>query len=386
MAATEEITMLPMLNAILEEDGFGGIPACVEILLNEAMRLERSKVLGAAPYERSDARLGHANGFKPKTYRGSIGELKLQIPQVRGDVEFYPSALERGARSERALKLAVAEMYVNGVSTRRVTKVVEKLRGFSVSSAEVSRAAALLDEELEQWRNRPLGCVPHLILDARYEKVRIDGSVVSVSLLVATGILADGHRSVLGVSVSLSEAEVHWRQLLQQLQKRGLHGVISVTADDHAGLSKALDAVFVGVKRQRCQCHLQRNAQAYVPKVSMREEVASDIRDIYNAPDRNEADRQLGQKVEKYREKASKLAEWMEVAIPQGLTIFELPRPLWKKLRTTNGVERINRELLRRTRVAGLFPNTKSLLRLASAILMEISEEWESGKRYVIMS
>jgi len=385
MSAVQETTLLSEVGAILEEHGFAGLPACVEILVNEAMRLERAHVLGAGPYERSDKRRGYANGYKPKTIRSRIGELHLSVPQVRGEVDFYPSALEKGIRSERALKIAVGEMYVNGISTRRVTKVVEELCGLSVSSAEVSRAAALLDAELQKWRNRSLQCVPHLLLDARYEKVRIDGCVVSASLLIATGILPDGHRSVLGVSVSLSEAEVHWRQLLQQLVERGLHGVVSVTADDHAGLNKALDAVFPGVKRQRCQCHLQRNAQAYVPKLSMREEVASDIRDIFNAPDRGEADRLLRMKVEKYRQKASKLTEWMEEAIPQGLTVFDLPRRLWKKLRTTNGVERINRELLRRTRVAGLFPNTESLLRLASAILMEISEEWETGKRYVSM-
>lgn len=385
MAAVEESTMLSMVGAILEDEGFAGVPACVEILLNEAMKIERSRALGAQPYERNTGRLGYANGYKPKTVRSRIGALNLAVPQVRGDVDFYPSALERGVRSERALKLAVAEMYVKGVSTRRVTKVVEQLCGLSVSSTEVSRAAALLDAELEQWRNRPLGRVPHLILDARYEKVRIDGCVRSASLLVVTGILPDGHRSVLGVSVSLSEAEVHWRELLQSLVERGLHGVISVTADDHSGLGNALDAVLPGILRQRCQFHLQRNAQAHVSRLSMREEVASDIRDIFNAPDKHEADRLLALKCEKYRSKAARLAEWMEVAIPEGLAVYGLPKRLWKKLRTTNSVERVNKELHRRTKVAGLFPNTESLLRLASAILMEISEEWETGKKYVAM-
>lgn len=371
--------------AILENDGVSGIGSCIQILVNEAMRIERSRVLKAQPYERNQAREGYANGYKPKTVRSRIGELTFAVPQVRGDVEFYPSALERGERSERALKLALAEMYVNGISTRRVTKVVEELCGFSVSSAEVSRASKLLDEELEQWRNRALGEVPHLFLDARYEKVRIGGSVVSASLLVVTGILPTGHRSVLGVSVSLSEAEVHWRELLQQLLSRGLHGVKSVTADDHAGLNKALDAVLPGVKRQRCQVHLQRNAQAYVPKVAMREEVAADIRAVFNAPERCEADRLLKLKVEKYAKSAPKLSAWMDENLAQGLTVFDYDTKLMKKLRTTNGVERINRELKRRTRVAGLFPNTESLLRLASAILSEISEEWETGKRYVTL-
>ncbi len=386
MTAVTETTMLSQVSTILEDNGFSGVPACVEILLNEAMRIERSHALGAQPWERTDNRRGYANGYKPKTMRSRIGSMTFEVPQVRGDVEFYPSALERGIRSERALKVAIAEMYIKGVSTRRVTKVVEKMCGLSVSSSEVSRATALLDKELELWRTRPLGQVPHLILDARYEKVRIDGCVRSAALLVVTGILPDGHRSVLGVSVSLSEAEVHWRKLLLQLVERGLHGVVSVTADEHAGLNKALEAVLPGIKKQRCQFHLQRNAQGYVPKVSMREEVASDIRDVFNAPDRHEADRLLRLKCEKYRPKASKLAEWMEDALPQGLTIYGLPKPLWKKLRTSNGIERVNRELYRRTKVAGLFPNTESLLRLASAILMEISEEWETGKRYVRMA
>jgi transposase-like protein len=385
MAAVEEITMLSEVKTILCDQGFDGIGSCVQILVNEAMRIERSQVLAAQPYERCEARKGYANGYKDKRVRSRVGELHLRVPQVRGDVQFYPSSLERGVRSERALKAAVAEMYVKGVSTRRVTKVVERLCGLSVSSADVSRATALLDEELEKWRTRPLGLVPHLILDARYEKVRIDGCVVSASLLVATGVLPTGHRTVLGVSVSLSEAEVHWREFLGQLLNRGLHGVQSVTTDDHAGLTKAIVAVLPGIKWQRCQFHLQQNAQAFVPKVAMREGVASDIRDIFNAPDHDEAMRLLGKTCDKYKKSASNLAKWMEENIPQGMTAFTMEKQLRKKLRTTNGVERVNKELARRTKVVGLFPNQESLLRLASAILMEISEEWETGRRYVKM-
>jgi len=383
MAAVEEITMLSQVSSILEENGFDGIGPCVEILINEAMRIERSRELNAQPYQRTAGRRGYANGFKPKTIRSRIGALTLSVPQVRGDVEFYPSALERGIRSERALKLAVAEMYINGVSTRRVTKVVEQLCGLSISSTEVSRATELLDVELEKWRNRPLGCVAHLVLDARYEKVRVEGTVRSVAVLIASGILPDGHRCILGTSVALSEADVHWREFLRSLQERGLHGVKSATSDNHEGLVKALKAVMPGIIWQRCQVHLQRNAQAHVPKVDMREAVAGDIRAIFNAPDANEAQRLLGLTVKKYAKKAAKLAAWMEENIPDGLSIFNLPKNLWRKLRTTNGVERTNREILRRTRVAGLFPNSEALLRLCSAILMEISEEWETGKTYV---
>lgn len=383
MTAMNESTFLDEVCGILQENGFNGIARCVEVLVNEAMRIERSQALAAAPYERSDERKGYANGFKPKTVKSRIGSLTFSVPQVRGDVSFYPSALERGVRSERALKLAVAEMYVKGVSTRRVTAVVEELCGTSISSAEVSRAAALLDEELKLWRERELGAIPYLLLDARYEKVRIGGSVVSAAVLIATGVRPDGHRSVLGVSVALSEAELHWREFLTSLMQRGLHGVRCVTADDHAGLNAALNATIPGVLRQRCQFHLQLNAQAYVPKISMRADVAADIRAIFNAPDAKEARRMLTLTIAKYRKSAPQLADWLENSIPQGLTVFELPKHVRTKLRTTNGVERLNKEIARRTKVAGLFPNTESVLRLVSAMLMEISEEWETGKVYL---
>lgn len=274
-------------------------------------------------------------------------------------------------------------MFVKGVSNRKVTDVVEKLCGFQISSADVSRSVAMLDEELKPWRERPLESIPYLLLDARYEKVRIGGTVVSASVLVAVGVLPDGHRSILGVSVALSEAEVHWRDFLVSLMERGMHGVKCVTSDDHKGLNAALNAVLPGVLRQRCQFHLQRNAQGYVPRVAMRGNVAADIRSIFNAPDIKEAQRFLALTVTKYKKSAPQLSLWMEKAIPEGLTIFSLPTHLQKKLRTSNGLERLNKEIARRTKVATLFPNTESLLRLVSAILMEISEEWETGKIYV---
>lgn len=382
-AANTENTFMAEVCGILQENGFEGVSRCVEILVNEAMRIERSRVLCANPYERTEARTGHANGFKSKTVKSRIGSLNLSVPQVRGDVSFYPSALERGVRSERALKAAVAEMYVKGISNRKVTAVVEELCGFSVSSADVSRSVALLDEELKPWRERQLESIPYLILDARYEKVRIGGSVVPASLLVAVGVRPDGRRSVLGVSVALSEAEVHWREFLASLMERGMHGVLCVTSDDHKGLNAALNAQLPGVKRQRCQFHLQRNAQGYVPKVNMREAVAADIRAVFNAPDIKEAQRFLALTISKYKKSAPQLSKWMEEALPQGLTVFSLPGHVQKKLRTSNGLERLNKEIARRTKVATLFPNTEALLRLASAILMEISEEWETGKIYL---
>lgn len=377
-----ESNVLNQVVELLAENGFDGIANVLELILNQAMLIERSQALGAAPYERSEDRRGHANGFKPKTLTSRLGKLNLQVPQTRG-VEFYPSALERGERSERALKLAIAEMYVQGVSTRKVAAVMQELCGTDVSSAQVSRASQLLDEELLKWRERPLAETPYLILDARYEKVRIEGKVLSSAVLTAIGILPSGKRSILGVSVSLSEAEVHWRDFLAGLQARGLCGVKFVVSDNHKGLKQALQTRLTSVPWQRCQFHLAQNAMHYVPKVEMRREVAVDLRCVLNANDRREADERLAKLVLKYQKTAPKLAAWLETNVPEGLTVFSLPEQHRRRLRTTNGLERLNKEIKRRTRVATLFPNEDSLLRLVSAVLMEISEDWETGKTYL---
>jgi putative transposase len=379
-----ECTELDAVVQLLADHGFDGMAQAIQTLMNEAMKLQRSEALGAGPYQRTAERRGHANGFKPKTVHSRLGKLELQVPQTRG-VEFYPTVLERGERSERALKLAVAEMYVQGVSTRKVATITAELCGWEVSSAQVSRAAALLDEELSAWRNRPLGEISYLILDARYEKIRHGGAVVSCAVLVAIGVTADGARSILGVSVSLSEAEIHWREFLTSLQERGLHGVRYVVSDDHAGLKEARQARLAGVPWQRCQFHLAQNALHYVPSVALRSEVARDLRGVLDAGDRPEADRRLTQLVAKYAEPAPKLAAWLEANVPEALTVLSLPVAHRRRLRTTNMLERVNKELKRRTRVATLFPNEQSALRLVTAVLMEISEDWETNRNYLTM-
>ena len=383
MTHEQEISGVSEAVQMVLEEGMEGLGPAVSVLLNEAMKIERSRALGAEPWQRNAERTGYANGYKPRTLKTRLGKLELAVPQVRGDVDFYPSALERGQRSERALKVALAEMYVQGVSTRNVTDVLEAMCGTTVSSSEVSRASALLDEELEKWRGRPLGEVPYMVLDARYEKVRRDGAVVSCAILIASGVDAEGRRSILGVSVSMSEAEVHWREFLRTLKARGLHGTRMITSDDHDGLKAALRGTFSGVPWQRCQVHLQRNAAGYVPKADMRASVAQTIREIFTAPDREEAQRLLDKAVGKYEKTASKLAAWMAENLPEGFAAFSLPIKLRRRLRSTNMVEWVNKEIRRRTRVAGLFPNEQSLLRLVSAVLVEISEDWETGKRYV---
>lgn len=381
MNNTTEDNPINQIMEIIIEQGFGGMDQAMTILINEAMKIERSHVLQATAYERTPDRQGRANGYKPKSVKSRLGNLELQIPQVRDGIGFYPSALEKGERSERALKLAMAEMYIKGVTTRKVSGVLQKLCGLEFSSTDVSRASELLDKELELWRNRPIGEVVYLIIDARYEKVRMNGSIVSCAVLIATGVLANGHRSVLGVSVSMSESEVHWRDFLLSLKMRGMHGVKLVTSDDHSGLRAALESSMPGVAWQRCQTHLQRNAAAYVPKTDMREAVATRIRNIFNAPNREEADRLLAKAVEEYSKTAGRLAIWMEENIPEGLAVFSMPEKHRRRLRTTNMVERQNQEIKRRTRVSGLFPNEASLLRLVSAILMEVSEDWETAEK-----
>ena len=365
------------------ESGEGRFTAVLRLLLNEAMKHERAAALGAKPYERTEERTGYANGFKPKTLVTRLGSLELEVPQVRGGVDFYPSALERGVRSERALKLAIAEMYVQGISTRKVTRVLEQLCGLEISSTQVSRCAELLDAELEQWRQRPLGEMLYLVLDARYEKVRQAGSVVSCAVLSAIGIDAQGRRSVLGVSVSLSEAEIHWREFLGSLQARGLHGVQLIVSDSHAGLKAACAARFSGVLWQRCQFHLMQNVLHLVSRQHQKTEVAEGLRAVFNAPDRGEAQRRLQLLVQQYEKSMPKLSQWLEENISEGLGVFALPVEQRRYLRTTNMLERLHKEIKRRTRVATLFPNEASLMRLVSAVLAETSEEWECGKVYL---
>jgi len=369
---------------LLSEHGFEGMANAMQILLNEAMKLERTDYLGAQPYQRTEDRRSYANGFKDKTVNSRLGSLELRVPQTR-DSEFYPSALERGERSERALKLAVAEMYVQGVSTRKVAKITSELCGLDVTSTQVSRAAAMLDTELEIWRNRPLSQVEYLIVDARYEKVRVDGSVRDCAVLIAIGVLPSGNRSVLGVSVSLSEAEVHWREFLSSLKKRGMHGMKLIVSDAHEGLKAARKAIMPSVPWQRCQFHLMQNAMQYIPKIEMRKQVAQDLRNVFNAKDLDKANEELKRFVELYKDTAPKVATWAEENILEGLAVFQLPEEHRKRMRTTNMLERQNKEIKRRTRVATLFPNEASLLRLVTAVLVELSDEWEAGNmRYLI--
>jgi len=254
MTYQTDCTLTDELLEQIADQGLDVLPELIRTVINSAMQIERQQFLNASPYERSPERRGHANGYKPKTVTTRVGQVSFAVPQVR-DSSFYPQALEKGLRSERALKLALAEMYVQGVSTRRVAAITKKLIGTEVTSVQVSRAVAELDQQLLAWRERPLGRYKYLWLDARYEKVRVDGIVRDNAVLMATGLNLEGKREVLGVSSSLSEAEIYWRSFLESLTQRGLVGVELITSDDHAGLEKARKAIFGGVPWQRCQFH-----------------------------------------------------------------------------------------------------------------------------------
>jgi putative transposase len=266
MTCQKDCTLPNELLEQITEQGLDYPPELIRIVVNAAMKAERHHYLGAAPYERSEQRRDQANGFKPKTVRTRMGEIELAVPRVRSG-EYYPQALEKGLRSERALTMAMAEMYVQGTSTRKVNASVEKLCGSQVSSRLVSKAAS----ELDAWRNRPLGEIRYLFLDARCEKVRMDGQVVDMAVLIAHAVGLDVKRRILGVTMGLGEAETFWRTFLHSLIERGLCGVRLITSDNHAGLRQALRAVFGGVPWQRCQYHLQQNAMSYVPPVRGRQ-------------------------------------------------------------------------------------------------------------------
>jgi putative transposase len=351
------------------------------VLLNQAMLSERETHLQAKPYERSEARQGYSNGFKAKTLNTRYGELKVRVPQTR-EIDFYPGCLEKGLRSERALYATLASMYIEGVSTRKLTKVLETMCGLSVSSTQVSRCTAKLDEHLTAWRNRPLGSFRYIIADARYETVRYGGHAKDLAIIWAIGVTQEGQKEVLGMTVSLSEAEVHWRDFFIILCKRGLTGVNYIVSDDHQGLRKALKSVFPGTSWQRCQFHLAQNAQAYISKKHRRPEIAQDIRDISQSPDLHSAHAQLNRFIQKWEKSEPKLVSWAEQNIPQGFAVFSLPKSLHKKFRTSNLIERFNQELKRRSKLIRIFPNEESCLRLLSAVALEFHEDWLSKRRF----
>lgn len=374
----------PTILKALIDQGPDFLMELFRMAMNEAMRLEREAFLNAGAYERTEGRLGYANGFKPKTVKMRSGSVALSIPQTR-DCDFYPRSLTKGLRSERALTLAMAEMYVQGVSTRKVKNILEKMCGLEVSSTQVSDAAKTLDEEIRLFRERPLGCYSVLYVDAEYQRVRMNGSVVDAAVLQAIGINAAGKREVVGMSVSTSEAEVHWRTFFTSLVNRGMHGVTLIVSDDHPGMKAARKAVFPAVPWQRCYFHLCQNAQAYARKIEERKEIARTMRNIFSQVDKANALMALRGAVQYWSEtkKHKSFADWLERNAEESMTYFDFNERWWRRIRTSNCVERLNKEIKKRTKVVGVFPNPESCERLIGSLLMEQHEEWMEEKAYL---
>ena len=368
------------------QGGIGGedfIRQLVERTVQQVLEAEMSSFLGAETYERNGERRGWRNGFKPRTLKTRVGELELMVPKDR-DGEFQTELFERYQRSEKALVAAMLQMYVEGVSTRKVTAITEALCGLEVSKSQVSALTAKLDAEIEGWRMRPLTeAYPYLIIDARYEKVRRGGEVVSQGVLVAIGISATGYREVLGCWVAETESEASWGAVFSELKQRGLSGVSYVVSDDHAGMVKAIERHFQNVVWQRCQVHFVRNALALCGQ-QQRPMVLRLMKTVTEAATREAASVALAAAVAELEKKAPKVARLLEASGEEILGVYALPEAHRKRMRTTNMLERQNQELKRRTRVVRVFPHEQSLLRLIAALLMETNQEW-MGRIYLRM-
>lgn len=358
--------------------GFGGedfLRELVERTVQQVLEAEMTSFLGAGTYERNGERRGWRNGYKPRTLKTRVGELELMVPKDR-DGEFQTELFERYQRSEKALVLAMLEMYVGGVSTRKVSAITEALCGLEVSKSQVSALTQQLDAEIQAWRTRQLTqAYPYLVVDARYERVRQGGSVVSQGVLIVCGIDERGYREVLGCWVAESESEASWGGVFAELKQRGLQGVRYVVSDDHAGMVKAIGRHFQGAVWQRCQVHFVRNALSLCG-VAQRPVVLSLMHSVTEAPTREAAKTALTTAIAELQKKAPKTARLLEEYGEEILGVYSLPETHRTRMRTTNMLERQNQELKRRTRVVRVFPNGASCLRLVSALLIETSQDW----------
>lgn len=356
----------------------------LEIMAQWALETEMTEHIGAKRHERTEERKGYRNGYKPRTLITRVGTLNLLVPQDR-DGTFSTSLFERYQRSEKALVTTLMQMYLQGVSTRKVSKVTEELCGRSFSSQLVSKLTKDLDAELAAWRERPLtGEYPYLIADARYEKVRDNHKVVSQGVLIASGINADGHREILAVTVADAENETTWTRLFKDLKRRGIRGVLLVVSDDHKGIKAATSRQFQGASWQRCQCHFTKNMLDIAPK-ALKATLKAELHAIYDAADMDMARRLLSDTIARWEDIRPEAAEKLDEEAEDTLTCFHFPREHRKRIRTTNSLERLNEEIKRRTNVIRIFPNRDACLRLASALCVEQSEEWLTGKRYLNM-
>jgi transposase-like protein len=384
MAHNNRMVDEEMVQGILLDDP-GFLKEIVERVLQELLEAEMTEHIGAAPYERSAARTGHRNGYKPRTLRTRVGTLNLLVPQDR-EGTFSTRLFSRYQRNEKALVLALMEMYIEGVSTRKVKEITEELCGTSFSKGLVSSLAGSLDSELQAWRMRRLEAAsyPYVFVDARYEKVRVDGRVVSQGVLLVSAVRDDGFREIVGVEVADTESEATYQELFRSLKSRGLKGVELVVSDDHGGLKAAVARHFQGASYQRCQVHYARNLLGMVGH-ARRKELAEGLRGVFAATNREVALRLASELAAYWRGSHPRVAEHLEEHIEECLSCLAFPESHRRRIRTTNGLERLNQEIKRRTRVVRIFPNREACLRLVSALAIEQSEEWLTGRRYLDM-
>jgi putative transposase len=365
-----------------EEKDF--LKAAIEEVVQEVLEAEMDEAIGARKNERTPERTSYRSGYYSRGLVTRVGKLELEVPQDRKG-HFSTEVFARYQRSEKALVSALAEMYVQGVSTRKVKAITEELCGHAFSASSISRINQSLDEELKKFATRKLEEeYPYLILDARYEKVREDGVIRSHAVMIAIGINWDGRRSILAVELANRESTTSWRDFLVGMKERGLSGVGFVVTDDHAGLKKAIAELLPEAIWQRCYVHFLRNALDYLPRKAD-DDCLQELRWIYDRRDLDEARRDLGAWLQKWQQKYPKLCNWVEENIEQTLSFYKLPLPHHKHLKSTNMLERLNEEIKRRTLVVRIFPDANSCLRLIRALAVETHENWIEATRYLNM-
>ena len=365
--------------------GDEGVAKLLEAVLNQVLEAQVTEHLKAQPYERTDERVGHRNGYRDREMKTRVGTLELRVPRVRAG-SFSTELFERYQRSEQALILALMEMVINGVSTRKVRRITEELCGTSFSKSTVSDLCKALDPIVSEWNERPLTHkrFPFLIIDAMQLKIRREGRVVPQSAVIAMGVNEEGYREVIGLKIGDSESEATWSEFFRWLSERGLHGVDLVVSDHHGGLVNAVKRHFQGVMWQRCQVHFMRNILDACPK-RYHNALKAKLRLMFNAPDMKTARALFETIVDEYIEKAPRSVSCLEAGFDDAMAVMALPELYRRRLRSTNGLERLNREVRRRERVIGIFPNIDSAMRLLGALLMEQDDEWTSGRLYFRM-
>jgi putative transposase len=383
--ALDQSALLEVLDALRNADAADRIKQAAETIYQALIDAELTAVIGAGPHERTESRSNQRNGSRPRTLSTIAGDLELRIPKLRSG-SFFPALLERRRRVDQCLFAVVMEAYLHGTSTRKVDDLVKALGAESgISKSEVSRICADLDTEVAAFRDRPLSeqQFPYVFLDATYCKARVNHRVVSQAVVIATGVAADGRREVLGFDVGDSEDGAFWTAFLRSLKTRGLSGVALVISDAHAGLRGAIEAILIGAAWQRCRVHFLRNVLAQVPKGSA-EMVAAAIRTIFAQPDAAHVREQLDTIAGMLGRQLPKVESMLREAADDITAFADFPVPHWKKIWSTNPLERLNKEIKRRTDVVGVFPNPAALLRLAGSVLVEAHDEWQvADKRYL---